>query len=523
VGRLTSYAALAFLALAPAAARASEWHAYDTKHFIIYTKSDAKDVERLAAGLETVDGLMRLASAISDKMEPIKVRIYEVDNDGDVETALGLSDSGVAGFYDSNILGPFLVTPHTTTFHAGDFTPELVLHHEYAHHFMLQYFPAIYPQWYVEGYAELIGSSKIQPDGKVAYGMAAKHRGNEIAVDWVPLQDLFLKPPEKIVYFDTYGQGWAMTHFFTFSKARAAQLRSYFNALNSGQSPADAAKVFGDLAELNREARAYVTAGSFEYKLVSVPISKPVIQAVHPVSDAEAALIPETIAFRDTELSLYRKAGDREHERHLRETNLQHIREKVQRYPSDPYALYLLAEAEYTFGNYPQSEAVANRLLVLDPNHVRGLVIKSLNVARAATGLTGAARTAKAKEARDLALKANKGDPNDPLPFVAFYQSYHLAGLAPPPAAVEGLAAASATLPDNSEFRQLLVDELEAEKKWALAIATLQPIANDPHESPRRAAAREQMVRLQAALAKEKGTAAAGQPATASAAPAVRP
>ena len=56
---------------------------------------------------------------------------------------------------------------------------------------------------------------------------------------------------------------------------------------------------------------------------------------------------------------------------------------------------------------------------------------------------------------------------------------------------LRSLAAASATLPDNSEFRQLLVDELEAEKKWALAIATLQPIANDPHESPRRAAARE--------------------------------
>jgi tetratricopeptide (TPR) repeat protein len=513
VGRLTNYAALAFLALAPAAARAAEWHAYDTTHFIIYTKSGEQEAERIATGLETIDGLMRMASAISDKMEPIKVRIYEVDNDGDVEAALGLSDSGVAGFYDSNILGPFLVTPHTTTFHSGDFTPELVLHHEYAHHFMLQYFPAIYPQWYVEGYAELIGSSKIQADGQVAYGMPAKHRGDEINVNWLPLQELFLKPPEKIVYFDTYAQGWAMTHFFTFSNERAAQLRAYFNALNAGKSPADAARALGDLGQLNREARAYVTAGSFVHKLVRVPISKPVIKAVHPVSDAEAALIPETIAFRDTELSLYRKAGDREHERHLRETNLEHIRDKARLYSNDPYALYLLAEAEYTFGNYPQSEAAADRLLGLNPNHVRGLVVKSLNVARAATGLSGAARAAKAKEARDLALRANKGDPNDPLPFVAFYQSYHLAGLTPPPAAVEGLASASATMPDNSEFRQLLVDELEAEKKWALAIATLQPIANDPHESPRRAAGREQMARLQAALAKEQGAQTSVQPA----------
>src|SRR3954468_18464745 len=137
-------AAAAALLLMPGAARA-DWRAAETQHFIIYTQSDDKDVLRLATRLETVDGLMRLASNISDRVEPVKVKIYEVGTNGDVETALGLTNSGVAGFYNSSILGPFAVTPHSTTFHAGDFSPELVLHHEYAHHFMLQYFPATYP------------------------------------------------------------------------------------------------------------------------------------------------------------------------------------------------------------------------------------------------------------------------------------------------------------------------------------------------------------------------------------------
>jgi tetratricopeptide (TPR) repeat protein len=503
---------LALLMLTPAAAHA-EWRAVETAHFIIYTKSSDKDVERLATRLETIDGLMRMASAISDKVEPVKVRIYEVADDGDVQRAYGATGTGIAGFYSSNILGPFAVTPHSTTFHNGDFTPELVLHHEYAHHFMLQYFPAVYPNWYVEGFAELIGSSKVEADGKVDYGTPPKSRGHDIAADWVSLEDVFLKPPEKLSDLDVYGQGWAMTHFFTFSKERAAQLRAYLGALNAGKPPADAAKVFGDLRALNRDARTYLTNGSFVYKSVAVPIARPVIQATRPVSAGEAALIPETIAFSDGDLTGYRKAGAREHEQHRRDENLQRIRDKARLYGNDPYALYLLAQAEYSSAHYAQSEAAADRLLAVRPNHVRGLVIKSLNVARAAGSLEGPARVGKAQEARALALQANRADPNDPLPLLAFYQSYHLAGLKPTPAAVENLLAVLLTLPDNTQVRLLLVDEYAAEKKWGQAIALLGPIANDPHDSPLRTAAREKMAQLVAELQKGRERTADGRPA----------
>jgi tetratricopeptide (TPR) repeat protein len=523
VGRFGRLAALVLFGLAPAAAHAADVKAYETTHFIIYTKSGDAGAERLATRLETIDGLMRMASAISDKIAPIKVRIYEVDTEGEVEAALGLSNTGIAGFYTSNIIGPFAVTPHSTTFHNGDFTPELVLHHEYAHHFMLQYFPAVYPQWYVEGFAELIGSSTIQSDGKVAYGTPPKSRGHEFAADWVPLQDVFLKPPEKLYGLDPYRQGWTMTHFFTFSNERSAQLRAYLNALNAGKSPAEAAKAFGDLTKLDREARAYLISGSFVYKLVAVPIARPVIQAVHPVSAGEAALIPETIAFSDDDLTAYRKAAERDHEQHRRDDILRSIRNKARLYPNDPFALYLLAQTEYSSGHYAESEAAADRLLAVDPNHVRGLVIKSMNLARAAGGLSGSAQLAKAQEARTLALKANRSDPNDPLPLLAFYQSYHLAGLKPIPAAVENLLDVSLTLPDNTQIRQLLVDEYAAEHKWAFAIAALAPIANNPHDSPLRTAAREKMAQLAAELQKAQAATAQPQPSAVPVAAAAKP
>ena len=137
MNRFAQLATLCLLLLLPAAAHAADWRAYETAHFIVYTKNDQQTAERLASRLETMDGLMRMASAISDQIQPVKVRIYEVADDGEVEAALGVSNTGIAGFYTSNILGPYAVTPHSTTFHIGDFTPELVLHHEYTHHFLL--------------------------------------------------------------------------------------------------------------------------------------------------------------------------------------------------------------------------------------------------------------------------------------------------------------------------------------------------------------------------------------------------
>jgi tetratricopeptide (TPR) repeat protein len=502
--RLLNSVWLTLLLLAPTAAKA-EWRAAETRHFTFYSESGDRDLEKLAARLESYDKLMRMATGFTDDAEPIKVRIYEVDGTGEVEQALGLTDSGVAGFYDSNILGPFAVTPRRTIDNDIYFTPALVLHHEYAHHFMLQYFPSIYPPWYVEGFAELIGSSKVLPDGKIGYGMPAKQRGNEIAVNWISVEDLLLKPPHKLRNFDLYGQGWALTHFLTFSKERSPQMRAYLGALQAGRSPEEAAKAFGDLKALDREARRYVGSGAFNYRAVPVEIARPAIKSVRVLSAGEAATIPMVIALRDDELSLYRKAGAREREAKLREANLERMRERARRFAGDPFVLYVLAAAEYTAGHYSASEAAADRLLALQPRHARGMALKSLNMARAASALQGAARTARAAEARSLAGKANRADPDDTLPLLAFYESFHLVGEKPSKEAVDVLAAVVATQPGDTKARQLLVDQLAAEGRWALAIATLLPIANSPHESPRRVAAREQLAKLEAELAKAGG------------------
>ena len=58
--------------------------------------------------------------------------------------------------------------------------------------------------------------------------------------------------------------------------------------------------------------------------------------------------------------------------------------------------------------------------------------------------------------------------------------------------------AAVEKLPANTDVRQMLVDEFASEGRFAEAMFTLSPIANDPHDSPMRQAAREKMTKLRA-------------------------
>jgi len=476
------------------------WHRFETEHFIIYSERPENKVEDLARGLEGVDGLMRMATGLSGEHPPVKVRIYEMADEGEVQAALGESNSGVAGFYTSNILGPYAVTLRRLISARGDFTPDLVLHHEYAHHFMLQYFPATYPSWYVEGFAELIGSSKTLPDGRLAYGWPARHRGDTISFTWVSLKDILLKPPEKVQPYNLYGQGWAMTHFLTFSKERSPQMRRYLAALSAGKSPVEAASAFGDLDQLNREAHLYLTQGSFAYTPVQVPLHEPVIERVSDVGAAEAALIPETIAFSDFDLSEVRKDDVRDRERKRRATVLKRIEAKAALYPDDPVALVLLGNAERTAGNDKAAELAADRLLALQPSNVDALILKSRLLSARAELLSGDQREKLASQARHLAVLANKANNDNPLAYVAYFESMKASGEPVPGDALDALAAAVEKLPANTSIRQELVDELASEKRYSLAIGALLPIASDTHDSPLRTAAREQLAKLQAML-----------------------
>ena len=305
--------------------------------------------------------------------------------------------------------------------------------------------------------------------------------------------------------YDAYGQGWAMTHFFTFSKTRSQQLRQYPAATFLRQVPRRGRQGVRRSGRAQSGSSRLSHEGQLRDRPVKVPVHQPVIERIEPVGAAEADLIPETIAFSDVDLGWYRKESDRQRERGQRAATLERIRAKAARYANDPYAQYLLVEAENASGNAAAAEAAVDRLLAIQPGYVRAMIRKSILMSQAAAKLSGPARLERAAEARRLAIRANQADANEPLAFVAFYQSFHSIGAPVTLDALTGLEAAVGTLPANTVIRQMLVDEYASQRRWVDAIRMLLPLANELHETPLGQAAREQLERLEAELAKQQG------------------
>lgn len=488
--------------IAPAVA-AAEWREAETAHFRIISGGTEKQLSDFARRLESVDALMRKATRAEDDEAVNKVRVYLVNSVDDVQRAVNATGSGIGGFYTVNEHGPFAVVPRKTTNEFGNFTPEVVLFHEYGHHFQLQYFPITYPGWYVEGSAELFSTVGFRPDGKLVYGRAASHRGQSLAyAKWVPVSVMLTKTADDYPDdADFYGQAWLLTHYLTFSPARSGQLKQYLGAIASGQSPTEAAKAFGNLNTLSSEVRKYFEAANFPMRLVPMELPAQVVLKTRVLSPGETALIPETIAYRDYALDELEKDKDRTKERGERGQLLERVRRKAARFGNDAFALRMLADVEFVTGNYAQSRSAADRLLAIAPNDVGGLYRKATLLIEDAEKASGAERKRLALEGREFARRAAVLDQNDPQPFVAFYRSFPAAGQAPTRNAIDGLEQAVRIVPQDDGPRWMLVQAFAATKRYDEAIRAIGPIAFAPHKSPSRERALKRLEELKKAKA----------------------
>jgi Flp pilus assembly protein TadD len=484
-------AAIAASLALPAAANA-EWREAETPHFRIYSNGGEQQLNRFAERLETFDSLLRKLASVPATVEPVKVRVFLLDTEDQVRRAYHGSDPSVAGFYLVNMEGPLAVSPRRTDVSDSVFGPEIVLFHEYAHHFMLQYFPVSYPAWYVEGFAEMASTAAPMSGGKMAFGKAASHRGYSLTQSrWVPVSQLLTQSYSQFPKDgDFYGQAWLLSHYLTFAPARKGQIYRYLGALAAGRPQADAAReVFGDLEALNREARHYLDAQNFGYSAIEVQHPAAASIRLRLLTPGESALVGDMAAFRD-------HVDEKERAAWIAE-----VRAKAARYPADPHVLQFLADAEFAAQDYPAALATADKWLAVAPGDVQAMTRKATILLEQADGLEGSARTAKIASARALIVAANRTDPDDPKTLVAFYEAYRISGERPPPIAIEALKQAVGTMPQAYRPRMLLATALANQGKYDEAIFYLGPIAYDPHSSDGQQAALNMIGRLREAMA----------------------
>jgi tetratricopeptide (TPR) repeat protein len=468
---------IAFALFFPAAAHA-EWYEATSRNFIVYSEGNEQDARDFAAKLERFNHVLRAYHRVTAPPAPNKLRVFLMASGAGVAQMLGApASSGVAGYYSPGARAQMLVgTRSQRATHAGDLDPESILLHEYTHHFMYRYFPATYPTWYSEGFAEFWGSTRILANDVIEVGLPAEHRFSTFrSLGWLPIERLLRAHNYQEVggtnVFLLYAEGWLLVRYAFEHPERRRQLEQYLGLINGGTTYEEAARqAFPDIGRFNSEL--YDFAGSSRFTSVRLPfrtidVGEITTRALRP---AEQALITH-------EIKLSQGYPQREAAEFATE-----VRTIAARFPDDPFAIGLLMEAERLAGNDAPALAAADRLLALQPNNARALTTKGLvQIAqlRAARSADEAAWTA----ARQLFVRANRVAENDPLVLEAYYDSFVAQGVRPPDGAQNALYSAMELAPSDGELRFKVAADFEQRDMVREAIAVIRP---DAYATPHR-------------------------------------
>ncbi|HYE28456.1 MAG TPA: hypothetical protein VEA61_09515 [Allosphingosinicella sp.] len=525
MNRLIKLVWLALLVCMPAAARA-DWKEATSANFVVYSEGSEQQLREFATKLEKFDRVLRTYHGVTAPPSPIKLKVYLFPSIAAVGRMAG--GEGIAGYYISRARGLMMVGTRTrTTARSNDsrstgteanIDAESILLHEYTHHFMYQYFPATYPTWYSEGFAEFWGASDILPNDVVEIGLPANYRFNSFLFNrWLPLKKLLTAQSySDVPDLDLlYAEGWLLVRSAFDDPKRRQQLQAYLNAINGGATYEEAMnKAFGDISALDSQLHEY--AGKGRFSVLRLPFRKIEVGpiAVRSVTPAEDAMM--TLSIELAQGILKREASEFAGK----------VRDAAARFPNDPFALALLSEAERLAGNRDAAVAAADRLLAAAPNDPRGLLQKAL--AEMDKLKAASSRDAKAwSAARQYLVRASRTAPNDPLVLEAFYDSYAGQGVLPPEPAQAALYKAMELAPSDADLRYKVAADFENRDMIEDAIAIIRPAAYVlPHRKGesakekkrreereekyrgagevKRETAREMLARLQRKLAEKK-------------------
>ncbi|WP_309661984.1 hypothetical protein [Sphingomonas sp.] len=504
---------LAAMALATAAIPAqASWYQASSAHFLIYSEQKPEILRGFAVKLEKFDKAVRVVRNMEDL--PLsygnRVTIFVVENEKEVQRLANDKTGFIAGFYRGSAAGSVAFVPRGgpklgqseaytgsrigSSSPDGSMGPGIVLLHEYSHHLMMQDLASPYPEWLVEGFAEVMSTAQFEKNGSVGLGLPAMHRAYGLLEGRsLPLETLLSGHYDKITVEEResiYGRGWLMTHYLTFEPSRKGQLSAYVAALAKGADPVETARqVFGDLKQFGRDLDKYLNRSTLQYLKVSGQALAPGPIEVTQLNPAGSAVLPVVIELKN---GVPEKAA---------EALGQKARAIEASYPGDVLVETTLAEAELNAGHADAADAAADRALKTNPRSTDAMILKGRALTAQARKAAEPSQTAFIA-ARKWFSYANKIDPEDPEPLMEFYMSFAYAGVRPTANAIAALHYASDLAPQDGGLRINSAMQYLRDGKLKEARAALIPIAYDPHGRQNAAAARSMIVLIDAGDAK---------------------
>lgn len=448
------------------------WHRAESDNFILIGDMSAEQLRSKAYDLERFHQLLVVSTGANNDPPLIKLRVFVVRNFDAVSEIADLSNIG--GFYDPAMRGPLVVVPRLTPRQLlFATTPRQILFHEYAHHFMFVNFPATYPAWYIEGFAEFYANVDFGDENEVTIGYAPSATRDVLSLGIWERYDEILSNNRANTPM-TYAQAWALVHYAHFNQEGDRLLRQYLDALVAGQDGRAAYEQTFAVMALDRVVRNY----SLQRRIPGRQISLPSIQ-------------PGTITLQ----SLSREAGEVAILFPRRPSQLQgRVERLARRFPDNPQIHAELAISHRQRREFELGLVAANRALAINPNHIGGLLIKA-EVLKDLASAGDDADDPRWAESRDLFLLANRLDPTNAQALHGYYDSFP-DGAERPEFALLALESARTLVPQNEHLRADLAEEYVALERYHDALNELMPILQSPHrEEDERVTGIEQQIR----------------------------
>ena len=478
-------AAAGCLTLTWASPAVADWRRAESDRFIVYGESSEADLRTYVQKLETFDMVLRGSMGLSLEAKPErKLPVYVVRNHRGLEAVRPGTPPQIAGFYVSGNEDIFAVAMMEG---GGD----LVLLHEYGHHFMYQNFAAAYPGWFIEGFAEYYATADIRSNS-VSVGEANADRAYWLFNGvWVPLEELLSKRPSEVTRRTEtyYPLSWLLTHWFLSDTARRQQLGAYLTDINDGGDPVEAMqRATGmDITTLTRTLRGY-SRGGLAYRRINYEFPRANVTITTLPRSADRLLLLGQALKRnlpeDDEPGIVAEA-----------------RQAAARFPNDPLAQLVLGRAELTAGDPDAAETVLDALLQAQPNNVEALQLMARVLMTRADALDDdTAREAQQRAARSYLGRAFAQDDANFTTFLMLAESRQSAATYPNDNDIHTLRLAVQLAPQLPDARLNLAAALIYRGEDPEVIrALLRPAANDPHNAGLAAAAQQMIEQAQSA------------------------
>lgn len=475
-GLWTGAAALALMV--PGTGQA-KWYKVSSPHFTVYAEGQPTELKDYIANLERYDNAMHVLYEVPSEppSSSSRVTVFVVP---DVSKVTGVD--GILGIYMPRAGGPVAFSAkygeetirgisRLGSYVPVSASPQQVLFHEYAHHFMYTSWPDIpFPTWLSEGFAEYNGTAIVNGDGSVSIGAPPDSRAYGATTQVMSIRDLISSDSRKWFTMDEmqaiYGRGWLIVHYLMSKPGGKRQLDTFLGDLSKGIDPIKAARdAFGDLDKFNQALNDHSHGRINGFTIRDLKVGK---IEIRPLTDAESAMMPSLLAS---------KAGVDEHDAPEVARRAEHAAEP---YPNDPAAQNELAEAEFDAKHYEASDAAAARALAADPKSLHALIYRGKAEMEMAKR-DKVTDPEKWNAIRQWFIKANHADTENAEPLQLFYQGYVDAGERPTKSAEAGLLYAEVLAPYDPDLRLTAAAVLLNQDKVPEARGMLQTVATNPH------------------------------------------